>query len=142
VNEVVPHATERRFTVSFWFLLALVTGVIAMLLFPAINGDREGVPQIARDTATIHVALRQYRSEFGTLPAGDSLSISRALTGDNPKGTVFIELRSNSPRGDLLDPWGTPYRIYYSADEVLVRSAGRNKHFEVSSDKGFDDYIR
>lgn len=142
MNEAVPHAAERRFTIGYWLLLALVVGVIATVLFPAINGDREGVPQIVRDTATIHVALRLYRSEFATLPTGGSLSISRALTGANPKGIVFIELRSNSPQGDLLDPWGTPYRIYYSADEVLIRSAGPNKRFEVSSDKDFDDYIR
>jgi hypothetical protein len=109
---------------------------------PAINAEREGVPQIVRDTATIHVAIRLYRSEFGTLPAGDSLAISRALTGANPKSIIFIELRAQSPQGELLDPWGTPYRIYYSADEVLVRSAGPNKRFEISSDKAFDDYIR
>lgn len=142
VNEAIPHHNQRRFTGSYWLFLALVAAVVAVLLFPAINADREGVPQIVRDTAIIHIALRQYRSEFGSLPAGDSLTISRALTGTNAKSRSFIEPRVQSLRGELLDPWGTPYRIYDSPDGVLVRSAGPNKRFDISSDHGFDDYIR
>ena len=47
-----------------------------------------------------------------------------------------------SPEGDLLDQWGTPYKVYFSGDEILVRSAGPNKQFDNSGDKHFDDYIR
>lgn len=142
MNEAIPHHEQRRFPRGFWLFLALVASVVAVLLFPVINADREEVPQIVLDTAAIHVALRQYRSEFGSLPAGDSLAISRALTGANPKGVIFIERRVESQQGDLLDPWGTPYVIYYAPEGFLVRSAGPNKRFDNSSEHGFDDYIR
>lgn len=123
--------------------LAVVCGltIIYALLRPwlATRGDR--VPQVQADISGIQVALGAYKAHFGHYPTGASSSVMRALTGDNPAKQVFIELgpRRTSWQGDLLDPWGTPYKIYSSGDEFLIRSAGKNKVFESTRDKGCDD---
>jgi hypothetical protein len=99
---------------------------------------------IVADTDGILTALRQYKSQYGEYPAGDSRAIMRALQGQNPQKIVFFESNPKhlSPDGNLLDPWGTPFKIYFTGNEILVRSAGLNKRFDDSGDKGFDDFIR
>jgi hypothetical protein len=96
------------------------------------------------ESERIIAAMYQYQAQYGEYPAGDSRAIAHALCGQNPKKIVFVEPGSEhiSPDGDLLDPWGTPFKIYLSGNEILVRSAGPNKHFDVSGDKDFDDFIR
>ena len=101
-----------------------------------------GVYRIDAETQAIRAALAQYNTEFGAFPSGDSHAICLALTGNNPKSIRFIELRSVAPDGDLLDPWGTPYKIYFSGDWPLVRSTGPNKQFDASTKrKATDDYF-
>ena len=123
-------------------MLAGVVLVAAYLLYPGIHADDERVYRIDHETAVIRVALAQYKTEFGAFPSGDSRAICRALSGNNPKSIRFIELRSVTPDGDFLDQWGTPYKIYYSGDQPLVRSAGPNKQFDPSTKrKQTDDYF-
>lgn len=142
MNESNPAPTERRFPLSYWLVLAGVLLVAAFFCYPGIVADDEGVYRIDAETAAIRAALAQYKTEFGSFPTGDSLAICRALSGNNPKGIHFIELRSVAPDGSLLDPWGTPYKIYYSGDWPLVRSAGPNKKFDASTKrKQTDDYF-
>lgn len=87
----------------------------------------------------IKIALLEYKTQFGAFPSGDSRAIVRALTGDNPKRMPFIGM---PPDGELLDPWGTPYRIY-SGDAPLIRSAGPDKLFDTGSGREkTDDYFR
>ncbi len=142
MNEQTLPPAGRRFTLGYWLVLAGVLLVAAFLFYPAIVADDEGVYRIDIETAAIHVALAQYKTEFGSFPTGDTLTICRSLTGTNPKGIRFIALRSVTLDGSFLDPWGTPYRIYYSSDWPLVRSAGPNKQFDPSSErKQTDDYF-
>jgi hypothetical protein len=133
---------NHRFSPGFWLALGAVVVAAIVLFFPDIRIIDGGVSRIDKETATLQVALRAYRAEFGGYPAGDNRAIFRALTGHNPRNIVFIEFSTVSPDGDLLDPWGTPYKIYFSGDEILVRSAGPNKQFDDSRNKHFDDYIR
>ena len=122
--------------------MAAVIAVAAFFLYPAILAHDEGTYRIDAETQAIQGGLAQYKSEFGAFPSGDSRAICRALTGNNPKGIRFIELHSVTPDGDFLDPWGTPYKIYYSGDWPLVRSAGPNKQFDPSTmRKRTDDYF-
>ena len=96
------------------------------------------------ETAQIRKALDTYVATIGGFPTGDSSAIFRALSGDNPRKIAFLQCRaeSGSPDGGMLDPWGTPYKIYFSGKEPLIRSAGPNKQFDDSGQKQFDDYIR
>ena len=79
------------------------------------------------------MALRNYRDEYGELPAGAGLDIIKALRGNNPRRIVFIDFRDKQfdAAGRLLDPWGSPYRIDVSdPDHPRVYSPGKNKRAE------------
>ena len=134
--------TERRFTLGYWLLLAGVILVVGFFIYPGIRGHEEGSSRIDTEMGALHMALAQYKNEFGAFPFGDTLFICKALTGNNPKSIRFIELRSVTPDGEFLDPWGTPYKIYYSGDWPLVRSAGPNKQLDSSMmQRQIDDYF-
>ena len=139
-------ATEQskfRFSRAFWLALAIIALVVIFASFPSDRIICRFSP-IDMELGALQTAIRQYEAEFGANPTGDCRAIFRALRGENPRHIVFIMFpeRSISSDGDLLDPWGTPYKVYYSSNEVLVRSAGPNKQFDASRDKQFDDYIR
>jgi hypothetical protein len=129
----------------FWILLGPAALVLVALLIP-LRDHRfvDRVRIIDLETSQIHAALHKYEEAFGKLPTGGSSAVFRALRGDNPQKIVFLQCRTDSvsPDGGMLDPWGTPYKIYFSETEPLVRSAGPNKQFDDSGQKQFDDYIR
>lgn len=123
--------------------LALVAlGLGAFLVWhlgPRLPDER--VPVIDHEMRAISIALAQYKTEFGVYPSGDSRTICRALRGENAKKMRFIDMKV-MPDGVLIDPWGTPYRIYYSGDLPLIRSAGPNKQFDESRwQERTDDYF-
>src|SRR4051812_48710964 len=109
----MQSSNTRRYPVALWLFLA------AMALVGVHYGSRnliapgdESTPRIQVETGAMAAALTRYKSDFGAFPAGDSRAICRALTGENAKGRQYILLR-RTPDGDILDPWGTPYRIYF-----------------------------
>jgi type II secretory pathway pseudopilin PulG len=136
-----------KFRSKFVVLLWLLIGISAVLLYLPSRvfddrTDRVGPSRVSVEMAGILNALQEYKSQFGQYPSGDSASIFRALQGQNPQKTKFLEGGSNSLDSGVLDPWGTPYEVYISGKVVLIRSAGHNKRFEDSGEKGYDDYIK
>jgi hypothetical protein len=109
---------------------------------PATNHAAATLIQVApgADPSTLAAAtvlenmrttIRQYGSRFGGNPVGTNPEITRALNGDNPKNVKFIPadagLRINE-KGELVDPWGTPYFFHQlSAMQMEIRSAGPDK---------------
>lgn len=129
----------------FWVLLGIVALSFIGLLIPLRSHPIiEKVRVVDLETSQIRSALRSYEATFGAFPTGDSSAVFRALRGGNPQKIVFLQSRaaSVSPDGGMLDPWGSPYKIYFSGKEPLIRSAGPNKQFDESSEKRFDDNIR
>jgi len=129
-----------------WFILLLIFGSTVVIL-SALLPRKSPMLQRTRvdvEEAQIHAAIRIFQSEFGKLPRGDSREVFGALLGKNPKRQAFILGPASfvSADGNLVDPWGTPYMVYFSGDEVLIRSAGPNRRFDQSSVRGFDDRIR
>lgn len=132
-----------------WVIVSILLVAVPLALWVVghriitVKEDGEGVPGVLRQMWSIHGAMEQYKAKFGAYPTGDSHAVSLALTGNNPEHIVFIEFRQRQvgADGELLDPWGTPYRIYFSGDKFLVRSAGPNKRFDQGSSKDSDDYI-
>ena len=120
--------------------VALVGALLPLGNGPIIDKAR----LIDLETDQIRTALGSYEATFGGFPAGDSSAVFHALRGDNPGKIVFLQCRTESVSSDgvMLDPWGTPYKIYFSGKEPLIRSAGPNKQFDDSGRKQFDDYIR
>lgn len=145
MSEEPPIPNRRRFTLPFWILLAVIALAVVGVMLPV--GSRpiiDKVRLIDLETTQLRAALDSYEATFGAFPVGDSSAVFRALRGDNPRKIVFFQCRAESisPDGGMLDPWGTPYKIYFSGKKPLIRSAGPNKQFDDSGRKQFDHYIR
>ena len=96
------------------------------------------------DVDSLFFALQKYKERVGAYPVGGNLQVANALTGNNSKNVIVIvgnKIRVND-KGEFLDPWGTPLRIYFSDTGVLIRSAGPNRRFDDSTVMDADDYLR
>src|SRR2546423_14019177 len=88
--------------------------------------DNMRAAQFNEDMETLFTALQKYKEYVGSYPSGSNEEIARALEGKNQKNVIVI-LGHKQPvntKGEFVDPWGTPLRIYFSGTGVLVRSAG------------------
>ena len=70
------------------------------------------------DVDALAQALRAYASEQGDLPKGSFATICRLLRGEsvdgqNPQHLDYIEAEGQeiNSKGEILDPWGNPYRV-------------------------------
>ena len=90
-------------------------------------------------------AFHQYRTHVGSYPTGTPAEIAKALLeGANPKKIIIVAVKKAdlNAKGEIMDPWGTPLKIYFANNEVIIRSAGPNKQFEDSKAPVSDDYFR
>jgi hypothetical protein len=102
--------------------------------------------QFNADVEDLFTALQKYKERVGTYPTGGNLEVSKALSGANSKNVIVIvgsaKKNNVNEKGELIDPWGTPLRIYFSDTGVLIRSAGPNRRFDDSTVIDADDFIR
>ncbi|EEF58847.1 hypothetical protein [Pedosphaera parvula] len=100
--------------------------------------------QFNEDVDNLFVALQQYKERIGAYPVGSNAEVAKALMGNNNKNLIILVGRKKdlNSKGEFIDPWGTPLRIYFSGEGVLVRSAGPNKRFDDSTVLIQDDYYR
>ena len=71
--------------------------------------------------------VRDYRAALGLNPVGSNKEITRALLGDNERGTKFIDPSTVAlnARGEMLDAWGHPYFFHAMSGKLMeIRSAG------------------
>jgi hypothetical protein len=128
--------------------------VVAMLAIVAgaVWADREWntmrvnakTTEFNSDVENLFTALQKYKEQVGTFPPGGNLEVAKALQGHNPKNVIVI-MGNKTPindKGEFLDPWGTPLRIYFSDTGILIRSAGPNRRFDDSTVVDADDYYR
>ena len=90
-------------------------------------------------------AFHQYKTHVGSYPSGNNAEIAKALLeGNNPKKIIILAVKKAelNAKGEIVDPWGTPLKIYFANNEVLIRSAGPNKQFDDSKSGLIDDYYR
>jgi len=100
--------------------------------------------QFNTDVDNLFSAIQKYKERVGGYPAGGNAEVAKALNGTNVKNViVLISARiERNDKGEFIDPWGTPLRIYFSDTGVLIRSAGPNRRFDDSTVMDADDYIR
>jgi hypothetical protein len=96
------------------------------------------------DVDNLFFALQQYKDRVGSYPVGNNAEVAAALQGHNAKNLIILVGRKQdlNTKGEFVDPWGTPLRIYFSGEGILVRSAGPNKRFDDSTVLNPDDYYR
>ncbi len=96
------------------------------------------------DVENLFVGLQKYKEVVGAYPLGSNAEIAKALKGNNNKNVIILVGRKNelNEKGEIVDPWGLPLRIYFSDNGVLIRSAGPNRRFDDSTVMEADDFIR
>lgn len=96
------------------------------------------------DVENLFAGLQKYKERVGTYPTGGNAQIAKALQGDNNKNVIILVGRKTelNEKGEYVDPWGTPLKIYFTEGGVLIRSAGQNRRFDDSTVLEADDFIR
>lgn len=96
------------------------------------------------DIENLFVGLQKYKERVGTYPVGSNAQVAKALQGENSKNVIILVGRKTelNDKGEYVDPWGTPLRIYFSDVGVLIRSAGPNRRFDDSTVMEADDFLR
>jgi hypothetical protein len=96
------------------------------------------------DIENLFVGLQKYKERVGVYPVGGNAQVAKALQGDNSKNIIILVGRKTelNEKGEYVDPWGTPLRIYFSDVGVLIRSAGPNRRFDDSTVMEADDFLR
>ena len=100
--------------------------------------------KLNEDVENLFSALQKYKEHVGAYPIGGNAEVAKALKGQNAKNVIILVGRKNdlNDKGEFVDPWGTPLRIYFSDSGILVRSAGPNRRFDDSTTIECDDYFR
>jgi hypothetical protein len=124
----------------------LVAGLAAALVSGCgyVNAKSDPNAQFNKNAEQLILGLQQYKEFTGAYPVGSNVSITRALMGKNDKKVLILAIRQSdlNDKGELVDPWNTPYRLYFSGDEVLIRSAGPNRVWEDDNQPESDDLYR
>ncbi len=96
------------------------------------------------DVENLFIGLQKFKEVVGTYPPGGNAEVAKGLQGQNPKNVIILVGRKNdlNEKGEMVDPWGTALRIYFSDSGVLIRSAGPNRRFDDSTAMDADDFIR
>ena len=100
--------------------------------------------QFNEDVENLFAGLQKYKERVGSYPVGGNATVAKALQGQNSKNVIVLVGRKTelNDKGEYVDPWGTPLRIYFSDNGVLIRSAGANRRFDDSTVMEADDFIR
>lgn len=131
--------------------ILLVVGIITVLagagwVYQTVSGIQANArtAKFNEDVDNLFRALQKYKERVGSYPVGSNLEISKALKGNNTRNVIILSgTKENlNDKGEYVDPWGTPLRIYFSGDSVLIRSAGPNRRFDDSTVLNSDDYYR
>ncbi len=128
-------------------IVVLLAGIGAVWGWTAANKWTKDQPvrQFNAEVDNLFDAFHQYKQHVGSYPSGTAADIAKALLeGNNPKKVIIIAVKKAelNPKGEIIDPWGTPLKIYFANNEVLIRSAGPNRQFDDSKSGLIDDYYR
>ncbi len=136
------NVTSRRVDFLIWaFLIGLIGYLLTKLDFGPLVRVKATQSVAHASTKMLAEAVKSHRREYGSYPAGDNAQIIATLRGENPGKVVFFETPSTwiNPKGELIDPWGTPYRFDLS-DPTKPRfwSCGKNRRDDGGAE-GSDD---
>ncbi len=127
----------------FIALLLVVFGTAAVWSYTKRVTDKS-ITKFNDDAENLLMGLQQFKEFVGSYPTGNSADISKALFGQTEKKVLILAVRKSdlNSKGEILDPWGTPYQFYFMQNTILIRSAGPDKAFEDSKTFPSDDLFR
>lgn len=140
------NAPRHAFTLMELLVVIAIIGILASLLFPAVNGalDAARKAQAKNDVTQIATAVLAYETEYGRLPGNPTSDTSGPVdttlvntlaaitTNDNPRRIVFLEVtaarkgRSGTNSSGFVDPWQALYRIALDGNYDNTLTAGTN----------------
>ena len=134
--------SARRIVLIMVIVLAVIGAAWAWRSAKSWNANRP-IGKFNAEVDGLFEMFHKYKEYIGEYPKGNNAEIARALQGENNKKVILILRKTDlNVKGEIVDPWGTPLKIYFANNEVLLRSAGPNKQFEDSKSDGGDDYMR
>lgn len=125
-------------------LLAIVAGLLWVgKTWNTVQANAR-MTKLNEDVDNLFIALQKYKERVGSYPMGSNAEIAKSLQGNNAKNVIIIigKKYEINDKGEFVDPWGTPLKIYFSDSGVLIRSAGPNRRFDDSTALDGDDYFR
>jgi hypothetical protein len=133
---------KRILTIAL--VLVGVTGVLWMAQGWTLHKPDPKLAKFNSDADNLILGLQQYKEFTGTYPTGNNAAVVRAMLGQTEKKILILAVRRSdlNDKGEIVDPWGTPLRFYFSHDEVLIRSAGPNRVWEDAANPNGDDMFR
>jgi hypothetical protein len=132
--------------------ILLAIGVVTVAVGILWAGKAWNTLQVNARTASFNeqvdylfTALQKYKERVGAYPVGGNSGVAKALNGSNSKNVIVLVVGAKihlNDKGEFIDPWGTPLRIYFSDTGILIRSAGPNRRFDDSTVMDADDFYR
>lgn len=127
------HSVVNRLAV-----VAVVTVFCGIFVFPLFYNTKDA-KAAKSELAALGKALSDYHAENGAWPAAGARSVAEALSGAGG-GKAFTDHGRRADDGRLLDPWGNPFRFFFSSNRYAIQCAGADGEFEDGLGKGGDDY--
>jgi len=127
--------------------LAIAVSLLAVLIVAGcgyVKATSKPNARFNQHADSLILGLQQFKEFTGGYPIGNNVYIAKALLGQTDKKVLILSVRQNdlNDKGEIVDPWGTPFRFYFSGDEVLIRSAGANRVWEDDATPESDDLYR
>ena len=125
-------------------VLTIVAGIIwASKAWTTLRANAR-TAKFNEDIENLFAGLQKYKERVGNYPVGSNAQVAKALQGENNKNVIILVGRKTelNEKGEYVDPWGTPLRIYFSDAGVMIRSAGPNRRFDDSTVMEADDFYR
>src|SRR5688572_7419003 len=141
---VLPMCPDVKRVVAIIGLITILAGAVYLVKVYSSWRVNARTAKFNADVENLFAGLQQYKENVGSYPVGSNSEIIKTLQGNNPKKLIILVSRKAelNDKGEILDPWGTPLRIYFSDAGVLVRSAGANRRFDDSTVLESDDFFR
>jgi len=103
--------------------LAIVIIIVFAIFISPIFSSRKKVKRVKGEMSKIAKDLELYHAENNKWPSSGASSVAAALNSEEAK----------------IDPWGKPYRYFFSNDGYAIQSAGPDGVFAEGHKSGRDD---
>jgi hypothetical protein len=138
MTTTTSEETKRR---PSWTAIVLLTAIGGVALFLYFGASDPGGPTVRLRTEAFIQALgaatEACRMDNGPFPKNlDNHTFQADLSGAYA-GRIYINFKPSevNDKGELIDEWGTPFRIWYISDkEIGITSAGPDKTFGTADD--------